>query len=103
MKLLDEMDRDEELALVIAALSDKAVQARLRKLSRALVARIAALYRKDGVRFSEKHMTDTAMRQFNAVLTAYGDRTTKRGQPRERFAFVLTWWSTRRVEQMLRQ
>lgn len=102
MKQLDEMDRKEEAALVSAALSDKATRRRLTKQSRALVNRLAALYAEEGIDRSPRQMTEAAMRQLTPILNAYGQKMTKRGKKPERFALVLAWWSTRRMEQLLR-
>lgn len=96
------MNHEEEQALVIAALTHKKARAKLEKMTRALVVRLTALYQGEGVRTSAKRMSDTAMRQFAAVLNDYGNQMTGRKRQPERFAFYFAWWSTRRLEQMLR-
>jgi hypothetical protein len=102
MQILDAMDHEAERKLVQAALKSPAARATLRKLSRELVVRIAGLYRGEGVRNSVATMTNTAMEQFNAVVNEYGERMESK-KAVERFSFVLAWWSTRRIEQMLRR
>lgn len=99
MRQLDDMSRDEERALVDAALADRAARTRLQKLSRLLVKRLVRLYLQSGTKRSSIKMVSTAMGQFNAVLNDYGGRKA-RG---ERFSLHFAWWSTRRLEQFLRE
>ena len=99
---LDAMEMSEERALVTAALDDRVARAKLRKAAQVLVARIASLYVRHGIRKSARTMIATAMGQFDALLNEYANQASKRRQPPERFSFVLTWWSTRRIEQLLR-
>lgn len=102
MTHFDNLAFDEELQLVRLAFANRKSREKLRALTRYLVTEIARLYREDGAKRLPRQIVAICMRQFDPALNRYGSQL-ETGSPAHRFSFFFAWWTTRRIEQALKQ
>lgn len=102
MEKFDKLSFENELELVRQALADKKSREKLRALARKLVTEIADLYREDDVERLPRQIVAVCMGQFDPALNRYGNQL-ETETPAYRFSFFFAWWTTRRIEQALKQ